>query len=66
MNTPKTFRPWNPQPSLLLLPSSVDRLPQHQLMFFRLDLVAELDLSVIVAVLEQRDRHGFKAYNPRV
>ncbi len=41
-------------------------LPEHHLVFFLLDLVAELDLSAIVAVYEQRDPRGVKAYHPRM
>jgi hypothetical protein len=34
--------------------------------FTLLDLVADLDLSAIVAVVEQRDPRGVKAYDPRM
>ena len=66
MSKPKTFRPWNPEQTLLLPPSPVEWLPEHHLVFFLLDLVAELDLSAIVAVYEQRDPRGVKAYDPRM
>jgi hypothetical protein len=42
----KTFRPWNPEQTLLLLPSTVDWLPENHLVFFLLDLAAEMDLAV--------------------
>jgi hypothetical protein len=54
MSKPKTFRPWNPELTVLLPPSPVEWLPDQHLMFFLLDLVAELDQSAIVAVYEQR------------
>jgi hypothetical protein len=66
MSKPKTFRPWNPEQTLLLPPSPVEWLPEQHLVFFLLDLVADLDLSAIVAVVEQRDPRGVKAYDPRM
>ncbi len=60
----KTFRPWNPEQTLLLLPSPVEWLPENHLVFFLLDLAAELDLSAIYAVYEARDSRGVKAYDP--
>lgn len=66
MSKPKTFRPWNPEQTLLLPPSPVEWLPEHHLVFFLLDLAAELDLSAIYAVYEARDPRGVKAYEPRM
>jgi transposase len=66
MSKPKTFRPWNPEQTLLLPPSPVDWLPEHHLVFFLLDMAAELDLSAIYAVYEARDPRGVKAYEPRM
>ena len=66
MSKPKTFRPWNPEQTLLLPPSPVDWLPEHHLVFFLLDMAAELDLSAIYAVYEARDPRGGKAYEPRM
>ena len=51
----KTFRPWNPEQTLLLPPSPVDWLPQNHLVFFLLDLAAELDLGEIHAYYHQKD-----------
>jgi hypothetical protein len=34
--------------------------------FFLLDLIADLDLSAIVAVYEQQDPRGVKTYDPRM
>ena len=45
MVKPKSFRPWNPEQTLLLLPSPVDWLPENHLVFFLLDLAGELDLE---------------------
>ena len=45
MLKPKSFRPWNPEQTLLLLPSPVDWLPENHLVFFLLDLAGELDLE---------------------
>ncbi|QPN70104.1 IS1182 family transposase [Synechococcus sp. CBW1108] len=66
MRKAKTFRPWNPEQTLLLPPSPVDWLPEHHLVFFLLDMAAELDLSAIYAVYEARDPRGVKAYEPRM
>ncbi|MFM9088383.1 MAG: IS1182 family transposase [Cyanobium sp.] len=62
----KTFRPWNPEQTLLLPPSPVDWLPENHLVFFLLDLVAELDLGEIHAYYGQKDPRGEKAYEPRM
>jgi len=62
----KTFRPWNPEQTLLLPPSPVDWLPENHLVFFLLDLAAELDLGEIHAYYGQKDPRGEKAYDPRM
>ncbi len=66
MVKPKSFRPWNPEQTLLLPPSPVDWLPENHLVFFLLDLADELDLEVIHAVYRQKDPRGEKAYDPRM
>jgi transposase len=66
MRKPKTFRRWNPEQTLLLPPSPVEWLPANHLVFFLLDMAAELDLSAIYAVYEARDPRGVKAYEPRM
>ena len=62
----KSFRSWNPEQTLLLPPSPVDWLPENHLVFFLLDLAAELDLEAIHAVYRQKDPRGEKAYEPRM
>ena len=57
----KSFRPWNPEQILLLLPSPVNWLRENHLVFFLLDLAAELDLDAIHAVSRQKDPRGEKA-----
>ena len=66
MVKPKSFRPWNPEQTLLLPPSPVDWLPENHLVFFLLDLAGELDLEEIHAVYRQKDSRGEKAYDPRM
>jgi hypothetical protein len=66
MSKRKTFRPWNPEQTLLLPPSPVDWLPENHLVFILLDLAVELDLSVIYAVYQRRDPRRVKAYEPRM
>jgi hypothetical protein len=61
MRKPITFRPWNPEQTLLLPLSPVEWLPANHLVFFLLDLAAELDLSAIYAVYEARDPRGVRA-----
>jgi transposase len=62
----KSFRSWNPEQTLLLPPLPVDWLPRDHLVFFLLDLAAELDLEEIYAVYRQKDPRGEKAYDPRM
>lgn len=59
---PKSFRPWNLKPVLLLPLSPVDWLPENYLDFLLLDLASQLDLEPIYAVHRQRDPCGEKAY----
>jgi transposase len=66
MVKPKSFRPWNPEQTLLLPPSPMDWLPENHLVFFLLDLAAELDLEEILAFYRQKDPRGEKAYEPRM
>ena len=65
MSKPKTLRPWNPEQTLLP-PSPVEWLPANHLVFFLLELAAELDLSTIYAVYAARDPRGVMAYEPRM
>jgi len=66
MVKPKSFRPWNPEQTLLLPPSLVDWLQENHLVFFLLDLAGELDLEEIQAAYRQKDPRGEKAYEPRM
>ena len=66
MVKPKSFRPWSPEQTLLLPPSPMDWLPENHLVFFLLDLAAELDLEEIHAFYRQKDPRGEKAYEPRM
>ena len=44
----------------------MDWLPENHLMFFLLDLAAELDLGEIHSYYRQKDPRGEKAYEPRM
>ncbi len=66
MVKPKSFRPWNPEQTLLFPPSPVEWLPENHLVFFLLDLAAELDLGEIHSYYRQKDPRGEKAYEPRM
>jgi transposase len=62
----KTFRPWNPKQTLLMPPSPVDGLPVNLLVFFLLDMAAELDLGEIHTYFWHEDLSGEKTYDPRM
>lgn len=62
----KSFRHWNPEQTLLLSPSPEDWLPQNHLVFFLLDLAAELDLGEIQAYYRWKDPRGQKANDLRM
>ena len=66
MIKPKSFRPWNPEQTLLLPPSPVDSLPENHLVFFLLDLAVELDLEVIHTDYRHTNPRGEKASDPRI
>ena len=61
----KTYRPWNPDQDWLLPPSPRDWLPEDDLVYFVLDVVAELNLSSITQKYEQEDR-GQPPFHPRM
>lgn len=54
----KTYRPYDPDQSFLLAPNPADWLPEDHAAFFFRDLVAELDLSEILASYEEEERGG--------
>jgi hypothetical protein len=45
---PKSFRPWNPEQTILLPPSPNEWSADDHQVYFLLDLLTELDLSVIL------------------
>lgn len=59
----KTFRPYQPEQSLLLPPSLEDWLPEGHLARFVSDVVEELDLGEIYGAYEE-DGRGMAAYHP--
>jgi transposase len=62
----KTYRPWEPERTYLLPPSTQDWLPDDHLAFFILDVLDQLDLRAIENVLQEKDPRGEKAYSPRM
>ena len=54
MNSKRTFRPYDPDQTLLLPPSLRDWLPEGDLAYFILDVVDRLDLSAIWAKYDGR------------
>jgi transposase len=62
----KQYRPWAPDQSFLLPPSPTEWLPEGHLAYFVLDLVSELDLREIEAVIHAKDPRGTRPYSPRM
>jgi len=62
----KEYRPWSPDQTFLLPPSPTEWLPQGHLAYFVLDLVSELDLRAIEAVIHAKDPRGTRPYSPRM
>ena len=61
----KTYRDWNPDQVLLMPPVLQQWLPKGHLVYFILDTVKRLDLSVILHVYEQEGR-GYPPYHPQM
>ncbi len=61
---PKTFRPWQPEQTTLLPPSPSDWLSDDHQVYFWLDLVDELDLSMILVPAQSNDPRGEKGFDP--
>ncbi len=66
MHQPKSFRPWQPEQTSLLPPSPSDWLSDDHQVYFLLDLVDELDLSVILIPAQSKDPRGEKGFDPRM
>lgn len=62
----KKYKPWSPTQAYLLPPSPTQWLPEDHLVYFVLDLVAELDLSAIERVLQAKDPRGTRPYSPHM
>lgn len=62
----KRYQPWTPDQDYLLPPSPREWLPAGHLVYFLLDVVAELDLSAIEAVYQAKDQRGTQPYDPRL
>jgi transposase len=61
----KTYRPYQPEQALLLPVSLHDYLPEDDLAYFVPEVVAELDLSAILAVYDREPR-GYPPYHPQM
>src|SRR3954447_91597 len=61
----KTYRDWTPHQVQLFPPSPQDWLPEGDLIYFLLDIVATLDLSPIFAHYE-RELRGQPPFHPRM
>jgi transposase len=66
VDTPrKTYRPWNPQAYRQQAHSPASKLPDNDLVFFFLEVIAVLDLSAIYAPYEDQLR-GAPPFDPRM
>ncbi len=61
----KTYRPYSPRQSYLFPPSPQEWLADDHLAYFILDVVAQLDLSEILAPYEREER-GFPPHHPQM
>ena len=61
----KTYRRWDPDQTYLLPPSPRDWLPDGDLVYFMLDVVQTMDVSLITRKYEKEDR-GSPPYHPRM
>jgi transposase len=61
----KTYRPYQPDQALLLPVSVQDYLPDGDLAYFMPEVVAELDLTAILAPYE-REARGYPPYHPQM
>jgi transposase len=61
----KKFRPWDPEQSYLFAPSPRDWLPENHLVYFLLDVVAQMDLSAIFRPYQAEER-GQPPFHPRM
>jgi transposase len=66
MQSPKTFRPWQPGQTSLLPSSPREWLSEDHQVYFLLDLVDVLDLSAIVIPAQSKDPRGEKGFDPRM
>ncbi len=62
----KSYRVWTPDQTYLLPPSPRDWLPEDHLVHFVMDVVAELDISAIDRVYQEKDHRGERPWDPRM
>jgi hypothetical protein len=63
---PKSFHLWQREQTTLLPPSPRERLSEVHQVYFLLDLVDELDLSVILLPAQARNLRSEKGFEPRM
>ena len=62
----KSYQPWTQDQTYLLPPSLRDWLPEEHLAWFILEVVEELDLSLIEAEIQRKDARGQRPYHPQM
>jgi transposase len=60
------YRPYAPTQAYLMPPSPTEWLPADHLVYFILDLVADLDLGAIEDELQAKDARGERPFSPRM
>jgi hypothetical protein len=62
----RKFREWQPEASWLFPPSPRDWLPEDHLVYFLLDVTAQIDISAIVNDYGSGEDGGQPPYHPRM
>ena len=60
----KSYQPWTQDQAYLLPPSLRDWLAEDHLAWFILDVISQLDLSVIERAIQSKDARGQRPYHP--
>ena len=60
----KSYQPWTQDQAFLLPPSLRDWLAEDHLAWFILDVVSQLDLSVIERAIQSKDARDQRPYHP--
>lgn len=62
----KGYKEWNPRQGFLLPPNPLEWLPDHHVVHFLLDVVADLDVSEMEEAIQAKDHRGTRPFPPRM